>query len=219
MMIQLKNITFSYGDKIILNSISREFKEGNKYCLKGPNGCGKSTLLRILAGLSFPKSGEYIFNGETITEQKLKVKAFSKSFHKQIGFLFQDPSLQLFTSSVEDEIAFGLYQLNYDEDQVRSITDRYIDLLNLNAVRHQAPFTLSGGEKKRTALGAVLAMEPKVLLLDEPLSGLDEEGRDWLKDFIQNLDLKDRILIYTTHEESLESLSDVTIDMYPRFSL
>ena len=218
-MIQLKDITFSYGDKIILDSISREFEEGHKYCLKGPNGCGKSTLLRILAGLSFPKSGEYIFNGETITEQKLKVKAFSKSFHKQIGFLFQDPSLQLFTSSVEDEIAFGLYQLNYDEDQVRSITDRYIDLLNLNAVRHQAPFTLSGGEKKRTALGAVLAMEPKVLLLDEPLSGLDEEGRDWLKDFIQNLDLKDRILIYTTHEESLESLSDVTIDMYPRFSL
>jgi len=214
-MIRLENISFSYGERQVLDHFSLALSEGKKYCIRGRNGCGKSTLLRILSGLSFPQGGTYILDGDTITEKALRNKAYAKAFHRRIGYLFQDPSLQLFTSSVEDEIAFGLFQLGYDEDTVRNMTDSYIQRLDLEQVRLKPPFILSGGEKKRTALAAVLSMEPDVLLLDEPLGGLDEQGRSWLKHFIQSMEIGDRILVFTTHDGSLRDLADEVIDMNP----
>lgn len=213
-MIELKDITFAYDKNKVLDDISISFQDGKCYVIEGPNGCGKSTLFRILNGLTFPDSGSYLFDGNEVTEKKLRDKKISSDFHKQIGYVFQNSETQLFTRSVEDEIAFGLYQLGYDDKEVKNRTEKYMDLLQITTLRERAPFSLSGGEKKRCALAAVLAMEPKVLIMDEPISGLDEDGQNWIISFIQELKKEDRLIIIATHDKQLsDAVSDEIIHM------
>lgn len=213
-MIELKDITYSYDKNKVLDDISISFQDGKCYVIEGPNGCGKSTLFRILNGLSFPDSGSYIFNDMEITEKKLHDKRISREFHKQIGYVFQNSETQLFTRSVEDEIAFGLYQLGYDDNEVKNRTEKYMELLQISSLHDRAPFSLSGGEKKRCALAAVLAMEPEVLIMDEPISGLDEDGQNWIISFIQELKKENRLIIIATHDKQLsDAVSDEIIRM------
>lgn len=213
-MITLKNITYSYGQRKVLDQINADFCAEKCTCVDGPNGCGKSTLFRILSGLTFPDQGEYYFNDEKITREKMKNKDFARRFHKKIGYVFQDSEAQLFTRSVEDEIAFGLYQLKYPREQIQQITEKYIAMMDLQDVRTQAPFTLSGGEKKRTALAAVLAMEPEVLILDEPAASLDEDGQQWLFQFLQQLKAEKKTILIATHQKDmLDGLADRIITM------
>lgn len=213
-MIEVKDITFRYQKRIVLDHVSLRFEPGKCACIDGPNGCGKSTLFRVLNGLSFPESGQYFFNDEEVTEEKMKNEVFAKNLHKKIGYLFQNSEMQLFTRSVEDEIAFGLFQLGYDRKKVHEMTEKYIDLLGLKEVRKQAPFNLSGGEKKRTALAAVLAMEPEVYILDEPMAGLDEDGQEWILSFMQEMRKENKTMIIATHQKELiQSTADVVIHM------
>ena len=214
-MITLDHVSYKYPDgTLALDDISLRLTAGRCYCLSGPNGCGKSTLFRILNGLSFATAGSYLLNGEAITEKKLRDKAFAASFHRSIGYIMQNTEVQLFTRSVEDEIAFGLYQMGLPEEEVTARVEKYISLLGLEPLRRRAPFNLSGGEKKRTALAAILAMEPPVLIMDEPLSGLDEDGQIWVTDFIQSLKTPDRLLLIATHNKDLISeIADETIHM------
>jgi cobalt/nickel transport system ATP-binding protein len=115
---------------------------------------------------------------------------------------------------VEDEIAFGLYQLAYDPAAIHEITEKYISLMDLNEVRHQAPFTLSTGEKKRTALAAVLAMDPKIIILDEPTASLDEDGQTWLIAFLQQLKKEKKTIILSSHQpEVIAALADHTVQI------
>lgn len=212
-MIELKNITYKYNDgTLALNNINLNLVAGKCYCLTGPNGSGKSTLFRILNGLSFPTNGKYLFDGTEITEKYLHNKKNAASFHSRIGYLFQNSETQLFTRSVEDEIAFGLYQLELPEDEVHKRTEHFLEALSLSDMRHRAPFNLSGGEKKRCALAAVLAMEPDVLILDEPLNGLDEDGEKFVLECIRNLKSPDRLIIVASHNSQfVEEISDETI--------
>ena len=212
-MIELKNITYKYYDgTLALDNINLKLTAGECYCLTGPNGSGKSTLFRILNGLSFPTKGKYIFDGTEITEKYLHNKKNAVAFHSRIGYLFQNSETQLFTRSVEDEIAFGLYQLELPEDEVHKRTEHFLEALSLSDMRHRAPFNLSGGEKKRCALAAVLAMEPDVLILDEPLNGLDEDGEKFVLECIRNLKSPDRLIIVASHNSQfVEEISDETI--------
>lgn len=212
-MIELKNITYKYYDgTLALDNINLNLEKGKCYCLTGPNGSGKSTLFRILNGLSFPTKGKYIFDGTEITEKYLHNKKNAVAFHSRIGYLFQNSETQLFTRSVEDEIAFGLYQLELPEDEVHKRTEHFLEALSLSDMRHRAPFNLSGGEKKRCALAAVLAMEPDVLILDEPLNGLDEDGEKFVLECIRNLKSPDRLIIVASHNSQfVEEISDETI--------
>jgi ABC-type cobalt transport system, ATPase component len=213
-MIELKNLTFYYDRRLVLNQINAVFPDGKCTCVDGPNGCGKSTLFRILNGLEHPQSGTYLFDGETITADKLKDKNFARSFHQKIGYVFQDAEAQLFTRSVEDEIAFGLYQLKYPQEKIHAVTEKYLTMMDLQEVRRQAPFTLSGGEKKRTALAAVLAMDPEVLVLDEPAASLDEDGQQWLLSFLKQLKTEKKTILIATHQkEIIEGLADQIITM------
>lgn len=213
-MIQLHDVSFSYPQSTAVSHVTYTFEMGKCYVLHGPNGCGKSTLFRILNGLDFPTSGKYFFDGEEITEKKMRSQKFAKSFHKRIGYVFQNSEIQLFTKSVEDEIAFGLHQLGLANDEIISRVEKYIRLLKLQNVRSRAPFNLSGGEKKRAALAAVLAMEPSVLILDEPISGLDEEGQKWITQFICSIKSPDKLIILATHNrEFIKQIADVEIIM------
>ena len=212
-MIELKNVTYKYYDgTLALDNINLKLTAGECYCLTGPNGSGKSTLFRILNGLSFPTKGKYIFDGTEITEKYMHNKKNAVAFHSRIGYLFQNSETQLFTRSVEDEIAFGLYQLELPEDEVHKRTEHFLEALSLSDMRHRAPFNLSGGEKKRCALAAVLAMEPDVLILDEPLNGLDEDGEKFVLECIRNLKSPDRLIIVASHNSQfVEEISDETI--------
>ena len=135
-------------------------------------------------------------------------------FHQKIGYVFQDAEAQLFTRSVEDEIAFGLYQLKYPQEKIQAVTEKYLTMMDLQEVRRQAPFTLSGGEKKRTALAAVLAMDPEVLVLDEPAASLDEDGQQWLLSFLKQLKAEKKTILIATHQkEIIEGLADQIITM------
>lgn len=213
-MIRLEHLNYHYHQIPALCDITYDFEQGKCYCIQGPNGCGKSTLFRILNGLAFPTSGKYLLDGTEITEKKMKRPDFAKAFHGKIGYVFQNPEVQLFCKTVEDEIAFGLFQLGLSEEEVRARVEKYLKMLNLEALRKRAPYHLSGGEKKRVALGAVLAMDPPVLMFDEPMSGLDEDGQKWVISFIKSLKSTDRLILISTHyREVADELADVRIVM------
>jgi cobalt/nickel transport system ATP-binding protein len=191
-----------------------KWRIGEKMALVGRNGCGKSTLFRVLNGLSFPTKGRFIFDGTVIDERYLKDEQNAREFHRRIGYVFQDSEVQLFTRSVEDEIAFGLFQLGLDEKEVEERVEYYLKLLEIEDLRYRAPFNLSGGEKKRVALAAIFAMKPEVLILDEPLAGLDEEGQKFITDFIIKQKSADKLIIISTHNRELaEAVSDEVIHM------
>ncbi|MGI6051686.1 MAG: energy-coupling factor ABC transporter ATP-binding protein [Bilifractor sp.] len=218
-MIELQHISFQYKNAgtPALDDVSFLFKDGQCYCLEGPNGCGKSTLFRILLGLDFADSGRYLFDGREITAKAMKSETFSSDFHRRIGFLFQDSEIQLFTDSVEDEIAFGLEQLGLPDEEIHDTTEHYLEMFGLDGVRDRAPFALSGGEKKRTALAAVCAMNPDVLILDEPLAGLDEDGQQWLTDFFKKLKKEHHLIIIATHNRAFANeIADVHVYMDKR---
>ena len=193
-MIKLKEIKYNYDDTIALNSISLEIKPKERIVLLGNNGSGKSTLLKLLAGLIFSKDGEYLFNNKKITKKYLKKEA--KSFRKELAILFQNPDTMLFNDSVRSEIEFSLMQFDIEKDIVKLAKKFDIEkLLDRN------PLKLSGGEKQKVALCAIFAIEPTILLLDEPMANLDPKSTGWLIDFLY--EQRDLTTIISTHNLSL----------------
>ncbi|MEE8836031.1 MAG: ABC transporter ATP-binding protein [Eubacteriales bacterium] len=215
-MLELRHVSFHYKntDTAALDDISIRFEDGRCYCIEGPNGCGKSTLFRILLGLDFADLGSYLFNGREVTQKSMRSEEFSRELHRKTGFLFQDSEIQLFTDSVEHEIMFGPEQLGLPDEEVQRLTEKYLKTFGLEEIRDRAPFNISGGEKKRTALAAVCAMKPEVLILDEPLAGLDEEGQEWLIRFMHRLKEQHHLLIIATHNRALASeMADIHVRM------
>lgn len=202
-VIELQNVSFSYGEIPALRDITLTVSEGEVVTLEGSNGCGKSTLLRLINGLIFPDAGTYVFEGTPITEKALKDNLFAKQFHQKLGFVFQNADVQLFCASVEEEIAFGPLQMGLSEEEAKQRTNDVLSLLELEALRERPPYQLSGGEKRKVALGCILSMNPKVLVLDEPLAGLDRRTQDWLLAFLQTLKSAGRTMVLATHNEDL----------------
>lgn len=199
-MIEFQNITYSYKDRIALNDVSIHIKEGEAVALIGPNGSGKSTFLKLLNAIVFPQKGEYIFNEEKIHEKKLNNNTFSKLFHKRIGFIFQNSDTQLFCSTVYEEVAFGPRQMGISEEEVNKRVQDCLELLNIEKIKHEAPYNLSGGEKKRAAIACVLSMNPEVITLDEPMNGIDPKGKKFLKELMKKLNASGKTIICSTHD-------------------
>lgn len=207
-MIDIKEVYFSYEGVNALNNISLHIERGESVALMGPNGSGKSTLLKLLNGIISPDNGSYSFNGEEITHKKLQDAKFSKLFHQKMGFVFQNSDTQLFCTDVFDEIAFGPRQMGMAEDEVEKRVGDCLDLLNIRDFIHRPPYHLSGGEKRKVAIACVLALNPEVLVLDEPMNGLDPRTQRWLVEFLVKLNKAGKTLISSTH--NLELVQEIS---------
>lgn len=206
-MIELRDVSFAYADIPALGEINLKIEDGESVALMGPNGSGKSTLLKLLNGIVFADSGEYLFDGEPITAKRLKENEFAKRFHQTVGFIFQNPEQQLFCSNVYDEIAFGPRQMGLPETEVDRRVNDCLCLLNIEGFRDRTPYHLSGGEKHKVAIACVLSLNPQVLIFDEPMNGLDPRSQRWLADFMMQLHKTGKTLITSTH--SLELVQEI----------
>lgn len=200
-LIELDRVCFAYDGQIALRYVSLCVYKGECVALMGDNGCGKSTLLKLVNGLIFPEEGRFFFHGREVTKTALKDSRFSKWFHQKMGFVFQNSDIQLFCGSVWEEIAFAPRQMGLSEEEVTERVEDVIRLLKLEKLRDRAPYHLSGGEKRKTALACILSMNPEVLVLDEPLAGLDRRTREWLTDFLMELKRAGKTLLISTHDE------------------
>ncbi|WP_270349107.1 energy-coupling factor ABC transporter ATP-binding protein [Megamonas funiformis] len=205
-IINLSHISYNYEEVSALNDISLEIYAGELIFFTGPNGCGKSTLFKLLNGLIFPTKGEYYFDNKKIDKNTLQDNISAKSFHKRIGYIFQNPDVQLFNATVYDEIAFGPRQMNLNEEIIHQRINELLIYLNIQHLQDRPPYHLSGGEQKKVALAAILALNPDVLMIDEPLNGLDNKTRQWFKEFLMDFIKANKTILISTHEQELLSL-------------
>ncbi len=200
----LRDVSYTYLRKFeALKGVTASFHAGEQIAILGANGSGKSTLLAILNALSYPTSGEFYAFGTLVKEEifdTLEDNEFNRSFRKKVGFLFQNPDIQLFSSTVFDEIAFGPLQLDLPPDEVQKRTEEVIAMLGIENLRDRAPHMLSGGEKKKVCIASILSTNPDVLLLDEPTGGLDPRSQIWLIELIQDLAKCGKTIITATHD-------------------
>ncbi|MDR3271433.1 MAG: energy-coupling factor ABC transporter ATP-binding protein [Peptococcaceae bacterium] len=202
-MFELSDVSYSYDGRPALRSVHLKIAKGEAIAFLGANGCGKSTLLKLLSGLIFPLTGSFRYNGEAINRQKMDDTKYAKQFHQQIGFVFQNPDTQLFCADVFAEIAFGPRQMGLAEQDVAQRVGDMLELLDLRGFERRQPYHLSGGEKRKVALAAVLAMNPDALILDEPMNGLDPRSMRWLAEFLVQLNKNGKTLILSTHNLDL----------------
>ena len=188
-------VGFTRGGRAVLSGVSFAVAPGERVVLLGVNGCGKTTLLKALDGLVFPTSGRISYGGAPLEARRLEAPDFRRRFRGEVALLFQNVDAMLFNPSVADEIAFGPRQLGLPD--VDGLVNRWARAFGVEPFLDRAPFELSGGEKKRVALASILAVGPKVLLLDEPTASLDPASSARLVDFLGRL--PDVTVIVSTH--------------------
>ncbi len=197
----LADVRFAYDEGLeVVSGVTFTVLAGECMAILGANGSGKSTLLALMDGLVFPTTGEIAVLGQVLTEDALRDTAFSRAFRSRVGFVFQDAEAQLFSATVREEIAFAPLQLGLPDGEVVARVDGLIAELGLEKLADRAPFTLSGGEKRRVAIASVLAADPSVLLLDEPTNGLDPRTQVWLLELLQRLLAEGRTVVIATHD-------------------
>ncbi len=176
------NLTYTYDDGTkALEDVTMSITSGEQVAILGPNGAGKSTLLKILAGLLFPYMGSVLLDGKKLTNKN------ADELRKGLGILFQDPDDQIFMPRVWDDVAFGPINLGLPEPEVRLRVKEALELTELQGFEDRSPHHLSYGEKKRVAIAGIIAMKPKILLLDEFTANLDPKGRKEIMDVIKRL--------------------------------
>ena len=203
MSISVRNLNYIYnpgmpGETVALNDVSFDVADGTILGIIGHTGSGKSTLLQHLNGLIKPTSGEVYINGECITDGKVKMT----DIRRKVGLVFQYPEYQLFEETVRKDVAFGPKNLGLDEEEQEARVKKAIGLVGLDyeEIKDLSPFELSGGMKRRAAIAGVIAMDPKILILDEPTAGLDPSAhRDILAMVRRIHDEMGIILIFVSH--------------------
>lgn len=194
-MIEVENLSFTYPAGIeALKDISVTIPEGDFVAIMGENGAGKTTLIKHFNGILKPDTGRICVDG--IDTKTASVAELSRT----IGLVFQNPDHQLFSETVEEEIAFGLKNFGFQEEEIPKRIDWALNLLNLMQYQKTSPFLLSGGERKRVALATVLAWNPKTLVIDEPTIGQDFRQKEKLRHFFNELHDQGRTVIFVTHD-------------------
>ncbi|MEW8454185.1 MAG: ABC transporter ATP-binding protein [Candidatus Thiodiazotropha sp.] len=198
-MIELDRVSFNWPDGTeVLRDLSLRVAPGEKLVVLGANGCGKSTLLKLLNGLLFATAGSYRYRGDPVTRQRFRSAPWANRFRRETVLLFQHPEAMLFNPTVADEIGYGLRQMAQAESD--GLIRQWAERLGIEALLENAPYSLSGGEKKKVALAALLALEPQCLLLDEPIANLDPRSSGWLVDHLLTTQAT---VIVTTHNLSM----------------
>lgn len=195
-LISLRGIVFSYpGGRRVLDGLDFTLGQGERVGITGPNGSGKTTLLHIMVGLLKPEAGEVEIFGKTRVEE-----GDFKEVRRRVGLLFQDPDDQLFCPTVIEDVAFGPLNLGKRGEELKGIVAEALRAVGLEGFEERAAHTLSGGEKRLASLATVLAMEPEVLLLDEPTAGLDE---DTTEKVLQILEERGVPYVIVTHDREV----------------
>jgi len=206
---ELRNVHFSYSGKHpALCGIDLDIAEGEKIAVIGANGTGKSSLLQLLDGLLFPDKGSCRAFGRALGETVLEDPEFSAFFRKKVGFVFQNPDVQLFCPTVKEDILFGPVQLGIPVREAREKMEALSERLGITALLERAPHELSIGEKRRVALASTLAIDPDVLLLDEPTTGLDPRTSGEIIGIIHESHASGKTVVSSTHD--LHVLADIS---------
>ncbi|PIE58274.1 MAG: ABC transporter ATP-binding protein [Desulfobulbus propionicus] len=204
-LIEIKDISFAYpGREPVLKGLNFTVGKGERLGLVGPNGSGKSTLLHLLMGLYSPGGGSIKLFGKEMKEEK-----DFQAVRSQIGFVFQHADDQLFSPTVLEDVAFGPLNMGKSPEEAIVLSRQTLKYLGLEGFEDRITYKLSGGEKKLVSFATVLVMEPKILLLDEPTTGLDEEAVARMVQVLNNLDIG-----YVTVSHELEFLSRTTTKIY-----
>lgn len=218
MSIKIENLVHVYMpkspfEKVALNNVNIEINEGEFVALIGHTGSGKSTLIQHMNGLLKPTSGRIIVDGEDITKQGVKLT----DIRKKVGLVFQYPEYQLFEETIEKDIEFGPRNLGLSDEEITKRVKKSMEMVGLDYdnYRNKSPFDLSGGQKRRVAIAGVIAMEPKILILDEPTAGLDPKGRDDILNQIKILhdEYKMTIILVSHSMEDVGKLAERIIVM------
>ncbi|WP_291647750.1 energy-coupling factor transporter ATPase [Clostridium sp.] len=218
MSIKIENLVHVYMpkspfEKVALNNVNIEINEGEFVALIGHTGSGKSTLIQHMNGLLKPTSGRIVVDGEDITKDGVKLT----DIRKKVGLVFQYPEYQLFEETIERDIEFGPRNLGLSDAEITQRVKRSMEMVGLDydTYRNKSPFDLSGGQKRRVAIAGVIAMEPKVLILDEPTAGLDPKGRDDILNQIKILhdEYKMTIILVSHSMEDVGKLAERIIVM------
>ena len=205
-IINLKGISFVYhgnqSQRLVLDDLNLQISRGERVGLIGPNGSGKTTLFHLLMGLLQPTEGEIVVFGKTRQQEK-----DFREVREKIGLLFQDADDQLFCPTVAEDVAFGPLNLGKSQEEALEITRQVLKRLSLEEFENRLTYKLSGGEKRLISLATVLAMQPEVLVLDEPTTGLDEDTVERLIHILSSSDLT--YLIASHNRDFLSKTTDI----------
>lgn len=206
-LIDISNLSYTYPDgKTALNSVNLRIESGEKVALIGTNGAGKSTLLQHFNGILKPSAGEIRVGGMALNKRNIrKVRAL-------VGLVFQNPDDQLFSQTVYEDVAFGPKYAGLSQKDIDARVDRALAAVGITEYRARNSFHLSGGEKKRVAIATVLAMDPEILIFDEPTAGLDPRGRRELMDWLA---AQPQTFLVASHDmEMVRHLTTRTVILY-----
>jgi energy-coupling factor transport system ATP-binding protein len=196
--IVIRNLKQNFGQgEPALKEINLEIKKSEFVAIIGQNGAGKTTLVKHLNGLLRPSGGGIFINGQDISNEPISVLA------QKVGYVFQNPDHQIFMDQVSKEIAFGLKNLNLSEAEIERKIDKVLKETGIFHLKDAAPMSLSKGHRQRVALASVLAMEPEIIILDEPTTGQDYRGSKQIMDLIAALNIKGHTIIFITHDMQL----------------
>ena len=216
-LIETQNLSYIYSENTpfevrALDDVNVQIDEGEFVGIIGHTGSGKSTLVQHLNGILKPSKGKILFDGTDIHSSK----DFTRSVRFKVGLCFQYPEYQLFESTVYDDIAFGPRNMGLDKDEINEHVMKAASFVGLKEeMLKKSPFDLSGGEKRRVAIAGVMAMEPKVLILDEPTAGLDPRGRQKIENMIADYRqaTENTVIIVSHSMEDVARLADKVIVM------
>jgi len=194
-IIRFENVSFQYPDRNFkMHNLSIEIPPGRKYAICGQNGSGKTTLLRLLMGLETADKGTITIDGTLMDKKGLKF------IRQKLGFVFQNPDSQVFSASVFEDVAFGPRNMGFSDEEIQNLVQESLEKVNMQDYSDRSPYLLSFGQKKRIAIAGVLAMDPSIIVLDEPFSNLDFPSRTSLMQLLdQEVREKKKTIIFATH--------------------
>jgi cobalt/nickel transport system ATP-binding protein len=198
-VLSARELTFRYGDVAGIAGLSLEVSEGRRLAIVGANGAGKTTLLLHLNGTNRPLSGTVLLRGEPVAYDRAGLTALRTA----VGLVFQNPDDQLFAGSVYQDVSFGPLNIGLEESVVRARVEEALEALEISHLRDRPTHMLSFGQKKRAAIAGAVAMRPDVLILDEPMAGLDPSGSWHLMGLLTRLHEAGTTLVVATHDMSL----------------